>query len=346
MSVWGQAEQMTHCSLQVHINRISPCKWCGKPNNAPTIRGWCIGYRTHLRSFWGWFIADLPHQQKSKKKTGTSYLLAIVVMLWSIKCWCCLKSTLVEVASSPNNNPQQRLVAKRPRFAEANKQDLPQAMTAAEVTEKLGLHNLRHRQWFIQSACATTGDGALDCLGDAFAVNIVNLLDWMMDARKSVWEWQRSFGGVMSTRLSYLHNLKEIAGHVCDCLSTNLTQQVWTTARLCIQLEMDRLFYKSQNYIIFTLGRLFFGGLVALWVFRNFHKIMGLDWTCMLRLVRRFGLAFPHLVLQALSSPLGTAWQTLTRRVGSLPADWGVSLCSGCESECIGGVLVLRHILV
>ena len=30
----------------------------------------------------------------------------------------------------------------------ANKQDLPNAMTAAEVTEKLGLHNLRHRQWF------------------------------------------------------------------------------------------------------------------------------------------------------------------------------------------------------
>ena len=31
----------------------------------------------------------------------------------------------------------------------ANKQDLPQAMTAAEVTEKLGLHNLRHRQWLL-----------------------------------------------------------------------------------------------------------------------------------------------------------------------------------------------------
>ena len=41
----------------------------------------------------------------------------------------------------------------------ANKQDLPNAMTAAEVTEKLGLHNLRHRQWYIQSASATTGAG-------------------------------------------------------------------------------------------------------------------------------------------------------------------------------------------
>merc|ERR1719492_87471 len=46
----------------------------------------------------------------------------------------------------------------------ANKQDLPNAMTAAEVTEKLGLHELRHRQWFIQSACATIGDGLYEGL--------------------------------------------------------------------------------------------------------------------------------------------------------------------------------------
>merc|ERR1711941_51030 len=46
----------------------------------------------------------------------------------------------------------------------ANKQDLPNAMPAAEITEKLGLHNLRNRQWFIQSACATTGDGLYEGL--------------------------------------------------------------------------------------------------------------------------------------------------------------------------------------
>jgi len=46
----------------------------------------------------------------------------------------------------------------------ANKQDLPNAMTAAEVTEKLGLHNVRNRQWFIQSACAATGDGLYEGL--------------------------------------------------------------------------------------------------------------------------------------------------------------------------------------
>jgi len=46
----------------------------------------------------------------------------------------------------------------------ANKQDLPNAMTAAEITEKMGLHNMRNRQWFIQSACATTGDGLYEGL--------------------------------------------------------------------------------------------------------------------------------------------------------------------------------------
>ena len=44
----------------------------------------------------------------------------------------------------------------------ANKQDLPNAMSAAEMTDKLGLNGLRHRQWHIQACCATTGDGLYD----------------------------------------------------------------------------------------------------------------------------------------------------------------------------------------
>lgn len=40
-----------------------------------------------------------------------------------------------------------------------NKQDLPNAMSVAEVTDKLGLHSLRNRKWYIQSTCATSGDG-------------------------------------------------------------------------------------------------------------------------------------------------------------------------------------------
>lgn len=32
----------------------------------------------------------------------------------------------------------------------ANKQDLPNAMNPAEITDKLGLHSLRQRHWYIQ----------------------------------------------------------------------------------------------------------------------------------------------------------------------------------------------------
>ncbi|KAJ4394626.1 Arf GTPase arf1 [Gnomoniopsis sp. IMI 355080] len=46
----------------------------------------------------------------------------------------------------------------------ANKQDLPNAMNAAEITDKLGLHSLRSRQWYIQSTCATSGDGLYEGL--------------------------------------------------------------------------------------------------------------------------------------------------------------------------------------
>ncbi|CAO2580181.1 ADP-ribosylation factor 3 [Lemmus lemmus] len=41
----------------------------------------------------------------------------------------------------------------------ANKQDLPNAMNAAEITDKLGMHSLRHRNWYIRATCATSRDG-------------------------------------------------------------------------------------------------------------------------------------------------------------------------------------------
>ncbi|KAI0504542.1 hypothetical protein KFK09_015494 [Dendrobium nobile] len=46
----------------------------------------------------------------------------------------------------------------------ANKQDLPNAMSISEITDKLGLHALRQRRWYIQSACATTGEGLYEGL--------------------------------------------------------------------------------------------------------------------------------------------------------------------------------------
>ncbi|XP_051531830.1 ADP-ribosylation factor 4-like [Myxocyprinus asiaticus] len=51
----------------------------------------------------------------------------------------------------------------------ANKQDLPKAMPVHELTEKLGLHALKSRQWYVQATCAVQGSGlyeGLDWLSD------------------------------------------------------------------------------------------------------------------------------------------------------------------------------------
>eukprot|EP00917_Polyrhabdina_sp_WS-2016_P013167 GHVP01028986.1.p1 GENE.GHVP01028986.1~~GHVP01028986.1.p1 ORF type:complete len:182 (+),score=16.19 GHVP01028986.1:25-570(+) len=45
-----------------------------------------------------------------------------------------------------------------------NKQDLPNAMTAAEIIDKLQLHSVRHRNWFIHATCACSGEGLYEGL--------------------------------------------------------------------------------------------------------------------------------------------------------------------------------------
>eukprot|EP00667_Euglena_gracilis_P023158 EG_transcript_26047 len=51
----------------------------------------------------------------------------------------------------------------------ANKQDLPHSMSCSEMVDKLSLHALHNRPWYIQGTCATSGEGlyeGLDWLAD------------------------------------------------------------------------------------------------------------------------------------------------------------------------------------
>ncbi|QCD90640.1 Arf/Sar family [Vigna unguiculata] len=74
----------------------------------------------------------------------------------------------------------------------ANKQDLPNAMNAAEITDKLGLHSLRQRHWYIQSTCATSGEGlyeGLDWLSNNIANKVANDLFSSLNAFGSLADW-------------------------------------------------------------------------------------------------------------------------------------------------------------
>lgn len=46
----------------------------------------------------------------------------------------------------------------------ANKQDMPDAMSASEIREKLDLVHMRERPWFVQSSCAVKGEGLYEGL--------------------------------------------------------------------------------------------------------------------------------------------------------------------------------------
>lgn len=46
----------------------------------------------------------------------------------------------------------------------ANKQDCDGVMSAAEITQHLGLSNLRDREWYVQNSSALTGDGLYEGL--------------------------------------------------------------------------------------------------------------------------------------------------------------------------------------
>ena len=48
----------------------------------------------------------------------------------------------------------------------ANKQDLPGALAPSDVAGKLGMHQMRSREWYIQGTCATNGDGLFEGMNE------------------------------------------------------------------------------------------------------------------------------------------------------------------------------------
>ncbi|ORZ36769.1 ADP-ribosylation factor 1 [Catenaria anguillulae PL171] len=46
----------------------------------------------------------------------------------------------------------------------ANKQDLPNAISISELTDKLGLQSQRNRDWYVQATCAANGEGLYEGL--------------------------------------------------------------------------------------------------------------------------------------------------------------------------------------
>jgi hypothetical protein len=83
-------------------------------------------------------------------------------------------------------------------------------MNAAEITDKLGLHSLRNRNWYIQATCATSGDGLYEGL------------DWLSNQLKNA-KWT-SIATADRSQTSSTLSLR--SSYFLLCLFANIFQQV------------------------------------------------------------------------------------------------------------------------
>jgi ADP-ribosylation factor 6 len=105
---------------------------------------WDVGGQNRIRPLWRHYY------------TGTQALIFVVDTND--------KDRLEEVSQELSRIIQDREMKDVVLLVFANKQDLQHALTPVEVTEKLQLAKLKHRHWYVQPSCATTGEGLVEGL--------------------------------------------------------------------------------------------------------------------------------------------------------------------------------------
>eukprot|EP01127_Copromyxa_protea_P007716 TRINITY_DN1762_c0_g1_i3.p1 TRINITY_DN1762_c0_g1~~TRINITY_DN1762_c0_g1_i3.p1 ORF type:complete len:178 (-),score=30.38 TRINITY_DN1762_c0_g1_i3:112-645(-) len=113
---------------------------------------WDIGGQDKIRSLWSYYYNDAQ---------------AVIFVVDSND-----KERISEAAEEIRRVFRNDALRNAKLLVLANKQDLPNAMSVHELTDKLGLRALKSREWYIQGACAHVGDG------------IYEGLDWLSRALK------------------------------------------------------------------------------------------------------------------------------------------------------------------
>ena len=100
---------------------------------------WDVGGQDNIRPLWRHYY------------TGTQGLIFVVD--------CADKDRVEEARQELHRIINGRAMKDAIILIFANKQDLPDALNPPEVQEKLGMTQIRDRNWFVQPSCAITGDG-------------------------------------------------------------------------------------------------------------------------------------------------------------------------------------------
>ncbi len=112
-----------------------------------------------------------------------------------------------------------------PLLVMANKQDLPNAMSVNEVYSRLKLGKIRDRPVFIQSCCATSGDGLYEGL------------DWLRDAveNKDKWKKQQREKEIENEKAKLQEKQSDNQTAAIKTGSENITGQRWKMAFQYVQ---------------------------------------------------------------------------------------------------------------
>lgn len=111
-------------------------------------------------------------------------------------------------------------------------------MNAAEITDKLGLHSLRHRNWYIQATCATSGDGLYEGLD--WLSNQLKNAKWSIPPSRllsALCVYECVKGDSTGFSLTRLPSLFIYFSRLVLCTSEALPSAVWytrTSACVCV----------------------------------------------------------------------------------------------------------------
>jgi ADP-ribosylation factor-like protein 3 len=103
------------------------------------LNAWDIGGQKAIRTYWGNYFDQ------------TDVLIYVVDSAD--------KKRLEETGVELNNLLEEEKLKDVPVLVLANKQDLANALSSADISEALSLTNIRERKWQIQACSALTGDG-------------------------------------------------------------------------------------------------------------------------------------------------------------------------------------------
>ena len=126
-------------TIGFNVETVSPC-------NGISFTVWDVGGQCKIRPLWKHYFE------------GCNGLIYVVDSTDSMR--------INEATEELNSILEDEAMHGVPVVIKANKQDLPNAMSCDQLVNKMGLSNLAQtrNEWFIQSACATSGVGIFESM--------------------------------------------------------------------------------------------------------------------------------------------------------------------------------------